>query len=286
MVAISRAPGPDARQDGNYEIYFNATISRGQKLGPDLRVTQAPKFSIDPVIAWNGRESILVWDDRRSERRPGDDDVRLFGQRIALDGSLLGGNVALTGAGTLAENPGIALGQARVGIVFSARLPNQLTHGEIFHHSAGLDTTKLARRFGRYRRAEPELGLRRRALRGVLGTARQQLWSVDLRRHRRRKRQPAEDSARRHQWCHLCTQFLGAFVGRSRDLGVADDHDGNYELYLQILDGDLNVLSPRTRLSFTTSDTLSPVATWVRTATSACCTTTGRAVTGSRTFWA
>ena len=40
----------------------------------------------------------------------------------------------------------------------------------------------------------------------------------------------------------------------------ADDHDGNYALYLQILDANLNVLSPRTRLTFTATDTLSPVA--------------------------
>jgi len=39
-----------------------------------------------------------------------------------------------------------------------------------------------------------------------------------------------------------------------------DDHDGNFELYRQILDPSLNVLSPRTRLTFTPEDTLSPVA--------------------------
>ncbi len=110
----------DARQDGNYEIYFNRYNSRGQKLGPDLRVTQAPKFSIDPVIAWNGSESIVVWDDSRNEAPLGD-DVRLFGQRIAFDGSLIGGNIAITPPGTLAESPGIALGQSRVGIVFASR---------------------------------------------------------------------------------------------------------------------------------------------------------------------
>jgi hypothetical protein len=42
----------------------------------------------------------------------------------------------------------------------------------------------------------------------------------------------------------------------------ADDHDGNYELYWQMLDSNLNVVIPRTRLTFTPSDTLDPTATF------------------------
>ncbi|MET0793853.1 MAG: putative metal-binding motif-containing protein, partial [Polyangiaceae bacterium] len=42
----------DARQD-NYEVYFNRYDSNGHKLGPDLRVTNARGFSVNPVLLWN-----------------------------------------------------------------------------------------------------------------------------------------------------------------------------------------------------------------------------------------
>ncbi len=109
----------DARQDGNYEVYFNRFDSNGKKLGPDLRVTDAPDFSLDPVPVWNGSQTLLVWDDRRFSQR-GSDDVRLFGQLVAFDGSLIGGNIQLTGANENDEGPGVALGQTRVGIAFTS----------------------------------------------------------------------------------------------------------------------------------------------------------------------
>jgi hypothetical protein len=40
----------------------------------------------------------------------------------------------------------------------------------------------------------------------------------------------------------------------------ADNHDGNFELYWQILGLNLEVLSARTRLTFTPSDTFFPAA--------------------------
>jgi len=54
--------------------------------------------------------------------------------------------------------------------------------------------------------------------------------------------------------------FSALSLGDRVVLVWADDHDGNYDLYLQILDANLNVLFPRTRLSFSSSDTLYPVA--------------------------
>ena len=123
---------PDARQDGNYEVYFNRYDSNGQKAGPDLRVTQAPKFSLDPSLVWNGQEWILVWDDTRNEPRQGGNDVRLYGQRIAFDGSLVGGNVALTGADIKAERPAVALSPTKVGIAFVARITDTVTHTKFF----------------------------------------------------------------------------------------------------------------------------------------------------------
>jgi hypothetical protein len=41
----------------------------------------------------------------------------------------------------------------------------------------------------------------------------------------------------------------------------ADDHDGNYELYSQVMDADLTVLRPRERITFNDADSLWPIAT-------------------------
>jgi len=249
----------DARQAGNYEIYFNRYNPRGQKLGPDLRVTRAPNFSIDPVLAWNGSESIVVWDDRRNEGRQGE-DIRLFGQRIALDGSLIGENVALTGAGTLAESPGMALGQTRVGIVFVSRVSTTLTHAKFFTTAPDLTQQSSFVDLGGIDVQHPSLVYvgghfalfweRRGENYGpsIYGAV------VDERGNLLQAERAVTSGA------SFARSFSAISLGDRVVLVWADDHDGNYELYLQILDADLNVLSPRTRLTFTTSDTQVQVA--------------------------
>lgn len=113
----------DARQASNYEVYFNRINQKGDKLGPDLRISNADGFSLNPVVLWNGVEFTALWDDRRFDT--GDDAVNLFGQRISVDGKLLGDNVQITPAGIHAEFPSVAMGHARLGIVFaSAKVTN------------------------------------------------------------------------------------------------------------------------------------------------------------------
>ena len=110
----------DARQDANYEVYFNRIDSNGKRLGPDLRVTNAPNFSINASLAWTDTEFLTVWDDRRFATAK-NDDVRLFGQRIDFAGNLVAGNVQLTPASVVAETPSIALGPKTLGVVFASR---------------------------------------------------------------------------------------------------------------------------------------------------------------------
>ena len=248
----------DARQDANYEIYFNRYDSSGKKLGPDQRVTRASGFSLDPVVAWNGSEALLVWDDRRLEG-PRGDDIRLFGQRVALDGSLIGGNVELTGAGILAETPGIAVGQTRVGIVFASRVSASLTHAKFLTAAADLSQPSPLVDLGGTDVDSPSLvwvgghfavfWQRRGTNYGpsIYGSL------VDESGNVLSPERPVTEGAT------FARSFSVLSLGDRVILVWADDHDGNYELYLQILDKDLNVQSPRRRLSFTSANTLSPV---------------------------
>ncbi|MEI9939363.1 MAG: putative metal-binding motif-containing protein [Pseudomonadota bacterium] len=254
----------DARQAGNYEIYFNRYNSAGQKLGPDLRVTQAVSFSVDPVEVWNGTESILVWDDQRNAGRG--EDVRLYGQRVAFDGSLIGGNIELTGAGTLAENPGIALGQSRVGIVFASRnvisSTLTITHAKFLTTAPDLTQPSPIVDLGGTDVQSPSLVY----VAGHFAA----FWQRDGGNYIGPSIYGAVVDENGTVLTPERAVTTGANVARSFSvlslgdrvvLVWADDHDGNYELYLQILDANLNVLSARTRLSFTAADTLSPVAT-------------------------
>jgi len=251
----------DARQDGNYEVYFNRYTSSGEKLGPDLRVSRAPKFSIDPVLAWNGSESIVVWDDSRNEGRGGD-DVRLYGQRIAFDGSLIGQDIALTGADTLAERPGIAVGQDRIGVVFSSRVSRTQTHAKFFSTAPDLtrptpivdlggtdvQSPSVVYVGGHYTLLWDQRGSSYGpSIKGIVVDERGTVLEVE------RSVTSGANFAR---------SFSALSLGDRVILVWADDHlDNNYELYLEILDAKLNVLVPRFRLSSTASDTLSPVAT-------------------------
>jgi hypothetical protein len=106
----------DARQDTNYEIYFDQLNRGGERVAEDLRVTDAVDYSLRPTLLWTGTESLLVWDDRRFEGTG--DASALFGQRISAEGALLGRNVRLSPEGVRAESAATALGSSRVGIAY------------------------------------------------------------------------------------------------------------------------------------------------------------------------
>ncbi len=106
----------DARQDGNYEIYFDLLNRKGERLIKDLRVTNADNYSMRPSVLWTGAEGLVVWDDRRFEQRGGTSVI--FGQRISIEGQLIGANVQLSPPGVAAENASIAISGTDVGIAF------------------------------------------------------------------------------------------------------------------------------------------------------------------------
>jgi len=246
----------DARQGGNYEVYFNRFDSRGKKLGPDVRVTNAPNFSLNSSTVWNGTETVTVWDDRRFEH--GSNDVRLFGQRVDFDGKLIGDNVQLTPAGTLAEYPAIALGKTNLGVVFASEVgPN--VHAKFFTTAADLSNPSALVDVGTIDVQDPSIAY-------VNGN-----YVVAWARYGENGPEPSIFGAVINESGKLLTpeqpitsgaNFARSFallsLGERMLLVWADDHDGNYELYWQMLDQNLQVLTPRTRLTNTPSDTLNP----------------------------
>jgi hypothetical protein len=103
------------RRDQDFEIYFNRIDVTGQKLSPDLRVTNAPRFSLRPDIVWDGADYVVVWSDTRE----GDASGLILGQRIDSDGKLIGQNIRLTPEGADADGPRLARGQTELGLVFN-----------------------------------------------------------------------------------------------------------------------------------------------------------------------
>ncbi|HKO89554.1 MAG TPA: putative metal-binding motif-containing protein [Polyangiaceae bacterium] len=106
------------RRNKDYEIYFNRLNTRGEKLGPDLRVTNAPGFSLRPSLleipSARGEEYRLVWEDKR------DDDLgRIYGQRLDGAGQLVQGNVELTPLGISPSSPILVAGRERLGLLFN-----------------------------------------------------------------------------------------------------------------------------------------------------------------------
>lgn len=106
------------RRDDDYEIYFNRLNTRGEKLGPDVRVSNAPGFSLRPTLievpSARGQEYRLAWEDERDGG-----GGRIYGQLVAGSGELRAGNVELTPIGVDPSAPTLVAGQRRLGLLFN-----------------------------------------------------------------------------------------------------------------------------------------------------------------------
>jgi hypothetical protein len=111
------AAWPDARYDNNYEIFFARFDGDGGKLGADLRVTQAPDFSLNPELLFDSGHYIVVFDDRRDESTGG--TVHAYGQIIDENGKAAGSALQLSPDGVPAEFPDVAATAKRLGVVYT-----------------------------------------------------------------------------------------------------------------------------------------------------------------------
>lgn len=256
----------DARQDGNYEIYFNRYDSSGNKLGPDQRLTRARGFSLGPSIVWNGTESLVVWHDRRFSGGSTLGDSRLFGQRVAFDGTLVGDNIELTSGGTRAEGADIALGESRLGIASSSLLDTDVAHAvfmttaqDFGSPSALVDLSPSSTQAESLVR---DVHLAYVAKRFVVAWVRS-----------RTNYAPSIYAAVVDEAGNVLVPERAITSGAShaRDLSLVslgdrlvlvwqDDQTGHYEIYQQTLNANLDLLTPRTRITNTSGDTDSPLA--------------------------
>lgn len=246
----------DARQDENYEIYFDLLNRQGERLIDDLRVTSADKFSLRPSVLWTGEEALLIWDDRRFE---GDGDASvLFGQRVSFEGKLIGANTRLSLPGVRAEAASAATSDNGVGIAYltldaadAVRLHFMTTSRALSAASAptaipfddpdGPVVTALG----------DEYVVTFHQDSGVIGAA---IYGVVLDETGRVKRGPQSMTAGApHARGNATFGYGDHFV-----MVWADDRDGSYQLSAQTFSSTLSPLSKRIRVTTSMTNTVGP----------------------------
>jgi hypothetical protein len=252
----------DARVGGNYEIYLGRFTAKGEKLAANQRVTDAPGFSKSPFITWNQSEFVLAWDDSRKEGRVSGNRVAIFGQRAAPDGTLLGANIPLVDDGLVNEAPMVAVAPERLGLVYtissadgagSARfgfraLDAALASVGVAPEPLGVDVQSPTVHF---------VGDRFVVLWEIYSNSTgpgNAIWGAAFDLQGRLLLQPRPLAlgarfARTHDALSLGDRLLMMW---------ADDLEGNYEIYWQVLGPDLTVREPRARLTFNSSDSKAP----------------------------
>ncbi len=118
------------RRTGDYEVFFSILGEDGKKKFADIKLTEAPGFSVNTALAWNKNEFIVVWQDDRNNI------FDLYAQRVSPDAVPIGGNIQLTTAtetGLGNESPSIAVGAKGVGISwFVGDALNKLVQFQVF----------------------------------------------------------------------------------------------------------------------------------------------------------
>lgn len=246
----------DARQAGNYEIYFDLLNRTGQRLTQDLRITEAEDFSLRPAMAWTGAEGLLVWDDRRFEGAM--DGSVLMGQRVSIDGALIGGNILLTPAGVAGEGASITLSDTGLGIAFvstegldetrvrfmttsrTLEQPSAVTTID-FSNAVAPAVAALGDKYVvTFHQESASIGP---AIYGVvIGSKGVELGPFSL------------TAGGTHARGNATYSYGNRFV-----MVWADDKDGVYQLYEQVFDAKLAPISKRQRVTMTGTKALGPV---------------------------
>jgi Putative metal-binding motif len=106
----------DARQSGNYEIYLTRFDPKAQKLSADVRVTNAPGFSVWPVVRFTGSEYVVIWTDQRFVSSGGVSGI--FAHRVSEKGELVGAEIQLTTPDEDADSVAFDVSGGRLGVTY------------------------------------------------------------------------------------------------------------------------------------------------------------------------
>ncbi|MBK7396398.1 MAG: putative metal-binding motif-containing protein [Myxococcales bacterium] len=105
------------RRDASWELYFSRLDKTGAKLDPDLRISEGDgSWSIGASLVWTGKEFVVAFQDQRDL----DPQFNVWGQRISVDGKLVGGNVKLVD--DVSSGPDLAVGLGTLGIVWTQQI--------------------------------------------------------------------------------------------------------------------------------------------------------------------
>jgi hypothetical protein len=245
----------DARQAQNYEIYFDVLNRNGERLIEDLRVTNAEDFSLSPSLVWTGAEALLVWDDRRFEDSGGTSVI--FGQRVSIEGQLIGPNLQLSPAGVSAESASMALSDTGVGIAF-VTLEGNISRAKFLTASRSLDGVSGVTNID-FENAEGPVVT---ALNDEYVVTFHQfddlsygssIYGVAIGKDGVMRSPQSMTVGAAHARGHATYSYGDRFV-----MVWADDKDGRFQLYAQSFDQKLSPISQRLRVTTTMTDTLAP----------------------------
>lgn len=247
----------DARQAKNYEIYFDLLNRKGERLIEDLRVTNADDFSLNPSVVWTGAEGLLVWDDRRFEDSGGTSVI--FGQRVSIEGKLVGGNVQLSPAGVDAEGASIALSKTGAGIAFIA-LEGEVSRAKFITTSRTLDSVSPVTSID-FENAEgavvtalnDEYVVTFHEFDDASDSYGPSIYGVVIGKDGVTRSPQSMTAGAAHTRGHATYSYGDRFV-----MVWAADNDGSFQLYAQSFDRTLAPISQRLRVTTTKTDTLAP----------------------------
>jgi len=92
-------------RDGNEEIYFARADDDANKIGSDVRVTNAIYRSLAPALVWMGDQYGVFWSDHRHSSGENTLHSELYFDRISASGDILLDDLRLTNAPLHSKSP-------------------------------------------------------------------------------------------------------------------------------------------------------------------------------------
>lgn len=235
----------DVRFGESYEVFFAPFSLTGEKLGPDVRLTDSPGMSENVQIVYAEDRFIVVFQDADA---PGTLS-RIYARELSLTGEPLGPRILLSDDVDVADVPAVASMGDGIGVAFHTEVDGEVavafrSFDRFLAPRHATSVLQLAARYPSVTFVGGEyLVAWERIVSGSPGT---QIWGARFNESGVASSPvlPLTDPAphaRTHSVVDLGDRFL---------LFWADDREGNYELHAKVLSASLQTTEePRTRLT-------------------------------------